>query len=329
MVENTARTPSNPEVTAPISQEGTSVRTFASGATRNLDDNKLDYEGFLSPLVLEVFARYMNSHRRQADGKLRDSDNWQKGMGKSVYMKSLWRHFMDLWHLHRGHQPVSPETGEPVSIETAISACLFNLQGYLHEHLQPEKYAATQGHVPEYPQWYTSCDRTEYAYVKRLSSNDTIFVRHDGSFVSGPWCLEHLRTRITEAEAIALTKPSKDSPDAPKTTEATIAEQTAQCVRETFEAVNRMFPVPEESPAKATEARNWTCRNCHQEVSNVCGSCIFCGVRRSHPAKKKNTSPVVTTVETRNGSDYCSTCGLKVFVDPNKGRHVCPTCEHG
>lgn len=137
------------EVTAPVAQGGTAVRTFASGATRNLDTNKLDYEGFLSPVVLEAFARYMNSHRRQADGNLRDSDNWQKGMGKDVFMKSLWRHFMDLWQLHRGHTPVSPETGKPVDVETAIAACLFNLQGYLHEHLQPEKYGDRGIPVPK------------------------------------------------------------------------------------------------------------------------------------------------------------------------------------
>ena len=124
------------------------IRTFASGATRNVDNNKLDYEGFLSPLVLEAFAKYMHRHRKQADGSMRASDNWQKGMGKDVYIKSLFRHFHDLWLLHRGHQPRSPETGEPVVIEDAIAACLFNLQGYLHEHLQPEKYASNATETP-------------------------------------------------------------------------------------------------------------------------------------------------------------------------------------
>src|SRR5687768_4320669 len=35
------------------------MREFETGATRNLDNGKLDYEGFLSPLVMERFAEYM------------------------------------------------------------------------------------------------------------------------------------------------------------------------------------------------------------------------------------------------------------------------------
>jgi hypothetical protein len=61
------------------------MRNFTTGATRNSDVNKLDYEGFLSPVVLEEFAIYMQTHRKQADGKLRESDNWQKGIPKEVY----------------------------------------------------------------------------------------------------------------------------------------------------------------------------------------------------------------------------------------------------
>ena len=71
----------------------TAVRTFDTGATRDTDDGKLDYEGFISPLVLERFARYMHTHRLQPDGTLRDSDNWQKGIPRDQYIKSAWRHF--------------------------------------------------------------------------------------------------------------------------------------------------------------------------------------------------------------------------------------------
>src|SRR5271157_1815692 len=81
----------------------TSMRTFDTGATRSAEADKLDYDGFLSPLVLERYAQYLNKHRVQADGKLRDSDNWQKGMPKSAYMKSAWRHFISLWKFHRGY----------------------------------------------------------------------------------------------------------------------------------------------------------------------------------------------------------------------------------
>jgi len=78
------------------------IRRFDTGATRDTDEGKLDFEGFLSPLVLERYAQYMNKHRKQSDGKLRDSDNWQKGIPLKAYIKSLWRHFFDLWKIHRG-----------------------------------------------------------------------------------------------------------------------------------------------------------------------------------------------------------------------------------
>lgn len=110
------------------------IRKFTTGATRDTTENKLDYEGFLSPIVLVRYAKYMNKHRLQPDGKLRDSDNWQKGMPKDVYMKSAWRHFMDFWLFHRGYK--GRET-----IEDALCALIFNANGYLHE-LEKEKLKA-------------------------------------------------------------------------------------------------------------------------------------------------------------------------------------------
>ena len=50
---------------------------FGTGATRDSDANKLDFEGFLSPPALEAYAEYMHRHRFQADGVVRASDNWQ------------------------------------------------------------------------------------------------------------------------------------------------------------------------------------------------------------------------------------------------------------
>lgn len=108
------------------------ARYFATGATRNTDEGKYDYEGFLSPLVIERFAEYMNKHRKQSDGKLRDSDNWQKGIPKDAYMKSGWRHFFDWWKEHRG-------LGSREGIEEAICAVIFNAQGYLLEVLREKK----------------------------------------------------------------------------------------------------------------------------------------------------------------------------------------------
>jgi len=105
------------------------MRTFASGATRNVDINKLDYEGFLSPLVLKRYAQYLHKHRKQADGNMRASDNWQKGIPLDTYMKSAFRHFMDLWAQHRGF------AGEE-DMEDSICAVLFNVMGYLHERIK-------------------------------------------------------------------------------------------------------------------------------------------------------------------------------------------------
>ena len=105
------------------------TRTFESGATRNSEEGKLDYEGFLSPLVLRRYAEYLNSHRQLEDGTTRDSDNWQQGMPLSVYMKSLWRHLMAAWTEHRGAR-----SGHN-AIQVALCAVIFNASGYLHELL--------------------------------------------------------------------------------------------------------------------------------------------------------------------------------------------------
>jgi hypothetical protein len=111
------------------------TRTFSTGATRDNDDHKLDYEGFLSPLVLEAYANYMHPKRTMPDGSIRASDNWQKGIPFDAYMKSKWRHFMDVWKNHRG-LPAQDD------LKTALLADLFNTMGYLHEVLKAEALAA-------------------------------------------------------------------------------------------------------------------------------------------------------------------------------------------
>ena len=107
------------------------LRVFGSGATRDSDAGKLDYEGFLSPLVLQRFGRYMHQHRVLPDGTLRDSDNWQKGIPLKEYMKPFIRHARDAWALHRGWPGDATQ-----DIEEALCAVLFNDQGYLHEYLK-------------------------------------------------------------------------------------------------------------------------------------------------------------------------------------------------
>lgn len=105
------------------------MRQFETGATRDADDSKLDYEGFFSPLVLERRAEYMHKNRIQKDGQLRQSDNWQKGIPFAAYMKSLWRHFFAVW---RGHR-----SGD--DIEEELCAVMFNAEGYLHELLKAKR----------------------------------------------------------------------------------------------------------------------------------------------------------------------------------------------
>lgn len=112
------------------------MRTFETGATRDSEEGKLDFEGFLSPLALEAFAEYMNVHRKQADGGLRASDNWQRGMGMDVFMKSAWRHFFSWWKIHRGWPVTDERDGHSVTVDEAICGLLFNCFGYLHEHLK-------------------------------------------------------------------------------------------------------------------------------------------------------------------------------------------------
>lgn len=102
------------------------MRTFSSGATRDSDDNKYDYEGFLSPLSLEAYAEYMHKNRKQADGSLRDSDNWQKGIPIDAYMKSMWRHFFTVWKHYRQGKDYQED----------LCALLFNVHGMLHERMK-------------------------------------------------------------------------------------------------------------------------------------------------------------------------------------------------
>jgi hypothetical protein len=115
-------------------ESNSKIRQFDTGATRDTDIGKLDYEGFLSPLVLQRYAQYLNKHRVQSDGKLRDSDNWQKGIPVIEYMKSKARHFMSTWLIHRGIELY--DKGILVDLEDSLCAELFNTMGYLFEILK-------------------------------------------------------------------------------------------------------------------------------------------------------------------------------------------------
>jgi hypothetical protein len=110
------------------------IRKFDTGATRDIDFDKFDFEAFLSPLVIEEYGRYMHGKRKLADGSMRDGDNWQKGIPLDAYMKSGMRHQMDWWKHHRGYPDLATED----EIDT-LCALLFNVQGYLHELIKARR----------------------------------------------------------------------------------------------------------------------------------------------------------------------------------------------
>ena len=105
-------------------------RTFETGATRDTDEGKFDYEAFSAPIVERTYASYMHDNREQVDGVIRDGDNWQNGMPRRQYMKSLIRHVFDLWHLWR--QPVNYSDD---GLVTLLCAIRFNVNGLLYEIL--------------------------------------------------------------------------------------------------------------------------------------------------------------------------------------------------
>ena len=123
------------------------MRTFGKDtAIRHDDVGKLDYEGFLNPLVLEAFAKYMHKNRIQADGKIRASDNWQKLFGKDHYevcAKSNLRHVHSFWKAHRGYK-----TEE--SIMDSLMGQMFNVQAYALKLLQEDE--------PRKAKWETVAD---------------------------------------------------------------------------------------------------------------------------------------------------------------------------
>lgn len=107
------------------------MRTFETGATRDSNTDKLDFSGFLSPRALRRFARYMHKHRRQADGTLRASSNWKKGIPIPSYVESMVRHVVDFWEAY--------EDGAMAEAEELACAIMFNTQGYLHETTKPSQ----------------------------------------------------------------------------------------------------------------------------------------------------------------------------------------------
>ena len=111
-----------------MSDDGT-LRTYGTGATRDTAEGKLEPWGFTSALVEKRFSEYMQTHRVQSDGALRDSDNWKRGIPIKDYWDSLSRHIEDLRLIHEGF----PGEAREADLETVLCSVLFNVQGMLHE----------------------------------------------------------------------------------------------------------------------------------------------------------------------------------------------------
>ena len=107
------------------------IRTFDTGATRSPLGDKLQYEGYLHPLVLQRFAQYMKKHQTDSAGNQREADNWQKGIPVESLMDSKWRHDMDVWLHYRncGEHAVEP-------VQEALCAVLFNTMALLLHELK-------------------------------------------------------------------------------------------------------------------------------------------------------------------------------------------------
>ena len=112
------------------------MREFNTGATRDNDSDKIDYEGFISPIALKRYAKYLHKHRIQADGKVRESDNWQKGIPTIAYMKSLLRHVVEMWTLHREMQSPNWDDSKVEQFRDTTCAVIFNAFGYLFEDMK-------------------------------------------------------------------------------------------------------------------------------------------------------------------------------------------------
>jgi hypothetical protein len=109
------------------------VRTFETGATRDADVGKFNFEGFESAIVRQRYAEYMHKHRTQPDGTIRDADNWQSGFPEASCAESLMRHVQDVALEVDGYPSRD-------GIEDALCAVIFNAKAYLLLVLRERKY---------------------------------------------------------------------------------------------------------------------------------------------------------------------------------------------
>lgn len=107
------------------------IRTFDTGATRSALGNKLEYDGYLNPLVLKRFAEYMKKHQTQENGEQRAADNWQRNIPMKDLHDSKKRHDMDVWLYVKGYPEEATET-----LEESLCAAIFGNMAMLKQVME-------------------------------------------------------------------------------------------------------------------------------------------------------------------------------------------------
>lgn len=120
-------------------REERAMRTFETGATRNNDPERVEWVKMLSLPAMFEYAKYMRAHRQQADGNLREYDNWKGMNGRGGFplndvVESLMRHTLDLAALDAGVEPM-----RECDKKEACCAIIFNAMSYLHTILAKEQ----------------------------------------------------------------------------------------------------------------------------------------------------------------------------------------------
>jgi len=122
------------------------MREFPTGATRSSDAGKPSYLKYISHPVWVRYGEYMLEHETQADGKIREAGNWQKGMPPREALESLARHMTDTWGHLDGTQELFAE-----EYEDALCAIIFNAVVMLHEQLKPDLKLEMKGPLDKQP----------------------------------------------------------------------------------------------------------------------------------------------------------------------------------
>jgi len=101
-------------------------------ATRDSNTNKPNHIGYRDILVEEAYDLYMLKHQKQADGTMRDADNWKSYFGEKHYkvcIESAYRHFEDWWKEFEGLESRD-------GIDEAINGLKFNIDAYYSKVLR-------------------------------------------------------------------------------------------------------------------------------------------------------------------------------------------------